>query len=207
MEANYRERMESLLAVDDLVAKVIRELRAQGELSKTYIIYTSDNGWYWGEHRLTRKVFPYEKGARMPLIVRGPGVAPGRTPNHLLGMHDLAPTIAELAGAAPPANVDGKSFRPLLSSNSPPTPADWRRNLLIESRWPPAYQVLRARGGYYYGEWSNTNEKEFYDLSTDPYQLSSAHNTAPKGLMSELASRLSALRSCAGSQCRSAEGS
>lgn len=205
-EANYRKRMESLRAVDDLVGKVLDELRTQKELRNTHIIYTSDNGWFWGEHRLTAKAFPYEEGARMPLIVRGPGVPQGRTLNHLLGMHDLAPTIARLAGTAPPASADGKSFTPLLLSTNPPTKAEWRRDLLIESRWP-TYQVLRTQGGYYYAEWPKNNETEFYNLNTDPYQLNSAHNSAPRWLVSQLAARLSALRTCAGSECRTAEGS
>src|SRR5215218_3148632 len=95
----YRERLESMLAVDEMVASLFQELEAAGKLENTYIFFTSDNGWEQGEHRLQKgKVRPYEESVRVPLFVRGPGVAPGSTIKKLALNTDFAPTIADLAG-------------------------------------------------------------------------------------------------------------
>ena len=139
----YRDRLRSMLVVDETVGRLIDALRESGELQNTYIFFTSDNGFHLGTHRLTTgKWTAYEEDIRVPLIVRGPGVAEGLTLPHLVLNNDLAPTFADLAGAEVPSFVDGRSLEPLLSAE--PTPEEeWRRGFLVEAavsegREPPS---------------------------------------------------------------------
>jgi arylsulfatase A-like enzyme len=133
MEELYRKRLQSMLAVDDMIGEIIGALRRSGELDNTYIVFTSDNGFHLGEHRLSAgKWTPYEEDIRVPLIVRGPGVPEGERLPHMVLNNDLAPTFADLAGVEPPSFVDGRSLKPLL--NDHPTPVeDWRKRFVIES--------------------------------------------------------------------------
>jgi N-acetylglucosamine-6-sulfatase len=133
MEELYRKRLQSMLAVDDMIGDLIGALRASGELDNTYIVFTSDNGFHLGQHRLgAGKWTPYEEDIRVPLIVRGPGVPEGETLHHMVLNNDLAPTFADLAGAEPPSFVDGRSLKPLLTDDPPPL-RDWRQRFVIES--------------------------------------------------------------------------
>jgi N-acetylglucosamine-6-sulfatase len=143
MEDLYRDRLGSMLAVDEMVGRLVDALRESGELDNTYLIFTSDNGFHLGQHRLTTgKWTAYEEDISVPLIVRGPGVSEGRTLPHLVLNNDLAPTFADLAGAKTPPFVDGRSLEPLLSTD--PTPEEeWRRAFLVEAaasegRGPPS---------------------------------------------------------------------
>jgi arylsulfatase A-like enzyme len=132
MEELYRKRLQSMLAVDDMVGDLVGALQASGELDNTYIFFTSDNGFHLGQHRLgAGKWTPYEEDIRVPLIVRGPGVPEGETLHHMVLNNDLAPTFADLAGAERPSFVDGRSLEPLLTDD--PTPLEeWRKRFLIE---------------------------------------------------------------------------
>ncbi len=132
MQGLYRNRLRSLLAVDEMIGDLVAELRKAGELDNTYIVFTSDNGFHMGEHRmLWGKWTAYEEDIRVPLIVRGPGVPAGRKLDHMVLNNDLAPTLADLAGAEAPPFVDGRSLAPLLTKDPPP-PRDWRRAFLVE---------------------------------------------------------------------------
>jgi len=133
MEELYRKRLQSMLAVDDMIGDLVGALHDSGELDNTYIVFTSDNGFHLGQHRLgAGKWTPYEEDIRIPLIVRGPGVPEGETLHHMVLNNDLAPTFADLAGAEPPSFVDGRSLVPLLTDD--PTPLeDWRQRFVIES--------------------------------------------------------------------------
>lgn len=134
MDALYRRRLQSLLAVDDLVAGVIATLQSTNRLATTYIFFSSDNGFHMGQHRLPQgKQTPYEEDIRLPLLVRGPGVPAGSRRTHITGNVDLAPTFAGLAGAQIPDWVDGVSLAPLLGT-SPPPPEGWRTEYLLH-RW------------------------------------------------------------------------
>jgi N-acetylglucosamine-6-sulfatase len=116
-----------------MVGDLIRALHESGELSNTYIVFTSDNGFHLGQHRLgAGKWTPYEEDIRVPLIVRGPGVPEGRTLHHMVLNNDLAPTFADLAGAKTPSFVDGRSLVPLLK-DSPPPLRDWRQRFVVEA--------------------------------------------------------------------------
>ncbi len=132
IDSSYRKRLQSLLAVDDLIAQLIATLKATRQLEKTYIFFTSDNGYHLGQHRLQQgKQTAYEEDIRVPLLVRGPGVPTGQVLEHLTGNIDLAPTFVELAGATVPDFVDGRSLVSLLGSNPLPTDA-WRQAFLVQ---------------------------------------------------------------------------
>jgi arylsulfatase A-like enzyme len=124
----HRQRLESMLAVDEMVGSLVEELEAAGELENTYIVFTSDNGWQQGEHRIRAgKNRAYEESARVPLFIRGPGVPAGMKTEKLTLNTDFAPTFADLGGASFPA--DGRSLAPLLRGEEP---ASWRSSVLLE---------------------------------------------------------------------------
>jgi N-acetylglucosamine-6-sulfatase len=201
IEENYRQRLESLLAVDEAVAAIANALRAGGELDNTLVIFTSDNGFFHGEHRMpNEKMLVYEPSIRVPLIMRGPGVPAGAERRQLVTNADLAPTILDVAGASPTKPQDGSSLMPLLADPR----LEWGRDLLIEGaegfivRGFAAIRTYR----YVYAEYT-TGERELYDLERDPHQLHSVHDDptyAP--VRAGLARRLRVLRVCAGEGCR-----
>lgn len=200
MEALYRKRLAALQSVDDMVGAFIDVLRKTGQLDNTYVVFTSDNGFLFGEHHRTKKSLAYEESIGVPLIVRGPGV-PIQRLDHLVINNDLAPTVADLAGVAVPGFVDGRSLAPLLERTEP-SKEGWRRGFLVEHT-APTYQALRTNK-YTYVEWDG-GARELYDLSRDPYQLKSIHGTAGRRLVRDLENRLERLRDCAGESCRAAE--
>ncbi|MGZ4149737.1 MAG: sulfatase family protein, partial [Actinomycetota bacterium] len=128
IDAFRRDQYRTLLDVDRQVGALLDALRATGRLSNTVIIYTSDNGLLWGEHRWSKKEVPYEEAIRVPLLVRyDPFHSQPLTDDHLALNIDIAPTIADLTGVpAPP--MDGQSLRPLLEGGGAP----WRTDFLIE---------------------------------------------------------------------------
>jgi arylsulfatase A-like enzyme len=133
MEELHRRRLQSMLAVDDMIGNLVKALKEQGALENTYIFFTSDHGFHLGEHRLGGgKWTPYEEDIHVPLIVRGPGVPEGETRDQLVLGNDLAPTFADLAGAETPPFVDGRSLVPLLDDDPPPD-KDWRQRFVVES--------------------------------------------------------------------------
>jgi N-acetylglucosamine-6-sulfatase len=217
MTTTHRKRLRALQSVDEMIERLVNALRDTGELSNTYIVFTSDNGDYFGEHRLQEKAAVYEEAISIPLVIRGPGVAQGVKRSELVLNNDLAPTFAFWAGVTPPSFVDGRSLSPLLSA-SPPT--SWRSAFLIEHRSSPEeYDYVRRIPEYYavrtsqylYVEYPTTGEKEFYDLNADPYQLTSRHASADPALLSDLKTRLEELKKCTGTgpiqpSCEAAEG-
>ncbi|MQA88076.1 MAG: sulfatase-like hydrolase/transferase [Streptosporangiales bacterium] len=110
---SYRGRLNSLLAVDEAVERIVGALKRTGTLDNTYLIFTSDNGFFFGEHRIsTGKYLPYEASSHVPLLIRGPGLPAGRTSEELVSNVDLAATIADAAGVHPGLPVDGRSLLP-----------------------------------------------------------------------------------------------
>jgi N-acetylglucosamine-6-sulfatase len=207
----YRKRLRALQSVDEMVERVVQALSDKGELSNTYIVFASDNGDYLGEHRLQEKAAAYEESPHIPLLVRGPGVPSGVVRSELALNNDFAPTFASWAGVTPPSFVDGRPLSSLLSSSPPPS---WRSAFLIEHRSAPEeYDYVRAIPEYYavrtsqyvYVEYPTTGEKELYDLKADPYELTNIHASASLTLLSNLKTRLDALKSCAGAECERAE--
>jgi arylsulfatase A-like enzyme len=131
-DALARRRAQSLQAVDRDVAGLIDHLRQIGALDNTVVIFTSDNGFHLGQHRMPAgKQTAYETDIHLPLLVRGPGVAAGTHVQALTGNVDLAPTIADLGGATLTDAPDGRSLVPFLHGQLP-AQADWRQAYLLE---------------------------------------------------------------------------
>jgi N-acetylglucosamine-6-sulfatase len=197
----YQQRLESLLSVDDAVASIVAQLRSVGELDNTLILFTSDNGFFAGEHRVaTGKVLVYEPSIRVPLLMRGPGVPRAAKATQLVSNADLAPTILDAADATPGRVEDGRSLLELVRDPR----VQWGRELLLEAG--SAAQGLTLHGlrnyRYKYVEYAD-GESELYDLERDPDELTSLHaDPALAGLRSRLAARLHALETCAGAGCR-----
>ena len=128
----YRRRIRSLRAVDRGVAGLVSTLEKSGQLDNTYFVFTSDNGFHLGQHRLPAgKQTAYEEDIHVPMFVRGPGVPAGSNVTALVGNVDLAPTFAGLAGARVPAFVDGRSFARFLG-HPDQSADDWRHAYLLE---------------------------------------------------------------------------
>jgi arylsulfatase A-like enzyme len=227
IDERYRNRLGSMLAVDEMVDSLIRELEADGALDNTFIFFTSDNGFHQGEHRIKQgKRTPYEESAHVPFFVRGPGVPAGSEVEKLVVNTDFAPTFADLAGMSFPA--DGRSLKPLLLGDDP----SWRSAILLEGftnqgegqhaggktgkgkgkgkakgdqSGLPAYEAIRTETRKYV-EYDN-GDRELYDLQADPYELNSAPESIDPSVTEEdLKTRLDALSSCAGDGgCQKAE--
>jgi arylsulfatase A-like enzyme len=201
IQENYQQRLESLLAVDEGIARILGALRGAGELDDTLVVFTSDNGFFHGEHRVQAgKVLVYEPSIRVPLILRGPGVPKDERLGQLVTNADLAPTILDAAGARPGRTQDGRSLFGLLDD---PT-REWGRDLLVEGGGVPGrgeFDALRTYR-YLYAKYS-TGESELYDLDRDPYELQSRHaDAAYADVRGRLARRLAELRTCVGAGCR-----
>jgi arylsulfatase A-like enzyme len=234
-DALYRNRLRSLQSVDDMIADLVDTLRQSGRLGNTYFIFTSDNGFHIGQHRMPPgKNTAYVEDTQVPFVVRGPGVPAGRTVGQLAGNVDVAPTLADLAGVKSPGFVDGRSLVPLMR---PGTPKSWRQVFLLEHGHGPGTQppLTPPKNGvleppellspttrekfylapfeglrterYFYVEYS-TKERELYDLVTDPYEM---HNLAAdrsppiRSLIASFSARLHVMRACAGKACATAE--
>ena len=171
VDIEHQKQLESMLAVDRAVVTLMDALTAAGRLENTVVIFTSDNGLAWGEHRWSdSKLCPYEECLRVPLWIQAPGVA-GRLDDHMVQNIDLAPTIADLADvsllAAP---VNGVSLMPLLQNPGVP----WRTEILHET-----YSLLHPHaavrtGQYTYVEYVN-GDRELYDLFADPFQMDNVY--------------------------------
>jgi N-acetylglucosamine-6-sulfatase len=171
IDAYRRGQYQTLLAVDRAVGRIVDALQDTGRLDNTMIVFASDNGLVWGEHRWQNKQVPYEESIRVPLVIRYPPLTPEAATVSQLALNiDLAPTFADLAGVPTP-HVDGRSLLPLLQGKATP----WRHDFLIEHervdrRLPvPSYCAVRTTHELFavYG----THESEYYDLRTDPYEL------------------------------------
>lgn len=221
LDATYRGQAEMLLAVDEMVAALITTLTQIGEFDNTYLIFTSDHGWHSGDHRLSNmKLTPYAAAARIPLIMRGPGIPEGETLNSLVLNTDIAPTIAALTGAELPAFVDGRSLTPLWSEQ----PQRWRQSSLIEF-WPrrtledydvehpntrisvPQYRAVRTLRHLYveYTYPDGSTEGEFYDLERDPYELENLYSRTDPKRLRRFAAHAARLGACRAQSCRDAE--
>ena len=198
IERRYQDRLTSLRAIDDLVERVVQTLSDTGALGNTVIVFTSDNGFFQGEHRIAGgKIDLYEEAVHLPLVVRGPGVPPGATRQQLVGNIDLAPTILELAGAKPDEGheIDGQSLLPFIQDPA----AVGRRDLLLDNGASGSKGVRTHRWAYY----EHPRGRELYDLKRDPHQLQSLHDRArDQDRLRQMADKLSALSTCAGESCR-----
>jgi N-acetylglucosamine-6-sulfatase len=230
IDALYRKRRQTLLAIEDLVSNVIDAVTAAGQLDNTYIFFASDNGFHQGQHRLdSGKNTGYDEDLFVPLVVRGPGVPAGQTVSSITANVDYAPTWADLAGVLIPTSVDGRSLVPYLQGE---TPAVWRKALLLEHAGPSLTEAstdgtvepqdpfdvqAAATGGQpifagirtdakTYLEYDD-GERELYDHASDPNQLNNSYSTANPALVTRLSTWLGNLRHAAGAQLRAAEES
>jgi arylsulfatase A-like enzyme len=190
---HYGRMVESLQAVDDAVHDVLGALEAAGRLGNTMIVFTSDNGLAFGEHRWTSKLVPYEESIRVPLLIRWDGVVPpGSIDRHIVANIDFAPTFAEAAGAAASV-VDGRSLVPLLSGAA----VDWGgRVLLLEHTergrseggshlpTPPTYCGVRTSHRVFVHYASGF--EEYYRLTADPFELRNAIDEPSNGEVGRL---------------------
>jgi N-acetylglucosamine-6-sulfatase len=196
MRENYQQRLESLLAVDEAVRDIVGALAATGELERTLIVFTADNGFFHGEHRVPDgKVLVYEPSVRVPLILRGLGLPRGVERKNLVANVDLAATILDAADAAPVGRrLDGRSLLPFARDRLKLS----GRDLLLETT---TYSAIRMPAHVFVQHASG--EQELYDLRVDPHQLTSLHADARyAAFKTELGARLTRLRSCAGDACR-----
>jgi N-acetylglucosamine-6-sulfatase len=174
--ATFRqEQLESLLAVDEAVDGMLDALEETGKLADTLIVFTSDNGHAWGEHRWPQKTAPYEESLRVPLVIRWDALgAEARSRARIALNVDLAATMAEAAGVSVP--TEGRSLLPVLLGQGP-----WRRSFLFEHfdnpRLVPSYCGFRDHRWKYvqYG----TGEEEIYRVRSDPYELANVQARRP----------------------------
>ncbi|XEV01814.1 hypothetical protein FSHL1_007101 [Fusarium sambucinum] len=227
----YRARLQSLQGVDEIVEQVTKQLEDAGLLNETYIIYSSDNGFHLGQHRLPPgKECGFEEDIRVPLFIRGPGVSSGAVEKAVTTHIDLAPTILKLAGVELRGDFDGTPI--------PVTDGEGKRHEHVAVEY---WGVAIAEGGFaglgaegqiqvhnntykgvrivhedydlYYSAWCN-NEHELYDVKTDPGQLNNlfpvdGKATADKAFLGttvqQVINRLDALmlvlKSCKGNTC------
>jgi N-acetylglucosamine-6-sulfatase len=198
----YQLRLESLLAVDDAVGRIVQALKKKGELSRTLIVFTSDNGFLHGEHRIPiGKERPYEPSTRVPLVMRGPGVPAGLRLRQSVANIDLAPTIMAAAKARAGLQMDGRPLWPLLADPG----VFWGRDLLHEGPLNDEVQskftALRTPRWLYVRY--VTGGEELYDLLVDPHQLTNLRtDPGAAGVRADLRGRLVDFESCIGHDCR-----
>jgi N-acetylglucosamine-6-sulfatase len=169
----YKQMAETLMAVDDSTANLMKTLEARGELDSTLIVYMGDNGFAFGEHGLIDKRTAYEESMRVPLLARCPELfTGGRAVEQVVANIDIMPTVLDAAGVAAPNGLDGRSWLPLAQGKS----IEWRKELLYEYYWernfPQTPTVHALRGDRYkfvrcHGIW---DIDELYDLQADPLE-------------------------------------
>jgi N-acetylglucosamine-6-sulfatase len=199
IQRDWRCRREALLSVDQGVRDIVSTLKRRGELGRTLIVFTTDNGYMQGEHRIrSGKVLAYEESARLPLIIRGPGIPP-RQIDTLTVNADLAPTILDAVDVRKPAaaRFDGLPLLPLARGNAPGLA---RNAILIESN---NYAAIRT-DRYKWVEHAD-GSRELYDLASDPFECRNQQGDPEyAAVRAVLAQALGALRACARETCRGA---
>ena len=196
----YRKSSELVVALDDSIASLINELQAKGVLDNTVVMLTSDNGVFFGEHRISSgKFHPFEESVRVPLVVRGPGFPGGVTEPRPVANVDLAPTIVTAGGASAGRVTDGRALQALVAS---PT-VGVGRPIALETGplWGRRYYRGVRTTQYKYIE-QTTGERELYDLVADPGELQNrADDPALASVQTQLRNLTLGLRHCAGAAC------
>jgi arylsulfatase A-like enzyme len=218
LRVRNKRRQQSLRAVDEGIGQLIDNLEAEGVLDETYILFTSDNGFFRGEHEITKgKGRHYEPATRIPLLIRGPGLKRNKINHSPVANVDLAATIADVTGASPTRTLDGRSLIPLAQNPR----RIWNRPILIEEFFrkkgrPVRPQVVIAGSkttrlpnhqaiisGYWKLVRYVTGELELYHLKRDPYEVYSLHREPEAmALRKYLLRQLARLDMCRGSGCR-----
>jgi len=212
----YILRLQSTVAIDEMIGSVRAQLVTMGIADNTYVIFTSDNGYHMGEFSMgDGKMTPFDFDVRVPFVIVGPGIAPGRRPS-AIGMNiDIYPTILELAGLPPSPTVDGRSLVGALMN----TPFPKRTMAVIEHTSTddpddpdataayagllPSYIALRGVG-WMYVEYAS-GEVGYYDSNADPEQLHNIAATLTPERLAELHASALANATCAGATCHAAQ--
>ena len=216
---NHHQRAEALSVVDDEIANVMQVLENTGELDNTYVLLTSDNGFFLGEHRRRQgKILAYEPSLRVPLLMRGPGIPRGEERSDPFLTIDVAPTLLDAGGAASPEPLDGVSLLDVARTGD----RGWTRGVLTDTgpirvdsplleirdpvRMRKEIRERRVTTGIRTGRWtylqSATGERELYDLRRDPFQWVNLFGR-PRydDLVRLLAAEVDRLRTCRGTEC------
>ncbi|RYU09665.1 sulfatase [Nocardioides iriomotensis] len=216
---DYRQRVEALSVVDDEVANIMATLRRTGQLDNTYVMFTSDNGFFLGEHRRRQgKIIAYDPSLRVPLVMRGPGIPKGEERRDPFLMIDFAPTILAATGVTTDQPLDGVSMldvarfgdqgwtRPILTETGPRELSDdtlTRTPLLQRKRGPSSLRFSQGvrTGRYLYVEHAS-HDKELYDMRRDPRQLTNlVERPRYAAVVRLLAKQLDRLRECDVTEC------
>jgi arylsulfatase A-like enzyme len=219
IDNDFRKRAQSVLAVDAMIGELQQAAAAIGAADNTYFVFSSDNGYHMGEHRLLPgKMTAYDTDIHVPLIVTGPGVPAGRTVEEIVQNIDLCPTFTELGFTSAAGNVDGRSLAPLLHGEKV---EGWRTVALVEHRGPlrnltdpdmpglrsgnpTTYEAIRMANAVYV-EYAS-GEKEYHDLTTDPDELRNTYAALPDDRKAALHATLDAVQNCHdAASCRAAE--
>jgi len=230
IDNDFRKRAQSVQAVDAMIGELQQAVAAIGAADNTYFVFSSDNGYHMGEHRMMPgKMTAYDTDIHVPLIVTGPGVPAGRTVDEIVQNIDLCPTFTELGFAAAPPSVDGRSLAPLLRGDKV---EEWRTVALVEHRGPirnladpdlpdlryaprikeavrragnpTTYEAIRSATTLYV-EYAD-GEKEYHDLVADPDELRNAYASLPDDRKAALRATLDAVQTCRGAaSCGAAE--
>ncbi len=193
-----KDYLRCVAAVDDGIGEVLDYLDQKGLADNTIVVYTSDQGFFLGDHGWYDKRFMYEESAKSPLLIRWPGhIKPGSVNNDLVLNLDFAETFLDAAGVDVPDDMQGRSLLPVLAGN---TPSDWRKSIYYHYYEFPAVHSVRRHYGvrtdshkliYYY----NIDEWELFDLDKDPGEMTSVFDAAEySGVRAELTDELNRLR-------------
>jgi arylsulfatase A-like enzyme len=218
IDRDYRKRAQSVLAIDAMIFALQAAVTEIGAADNTYFVFSSDNGYHMGEHRMMPgKMTAYGTDIHVPLIVTGPGVPAGRVVDAIAQNIDLAPTFTDLAYVTALANADGVSLAPLWRGQKVD---GWRTAALVEHRGPvrelddpdlpplrggnpTTYEAIRMLTSLYV-EYAD-GEKEYHDLAADPNELSNTYASLPDARKAALHAALDAVQKCHDSGCRMAE--
>lgn len=192
-----KDYLRCVASVDDNVGRLLDYLDAAGLSDNTIVVYSSDQGFYLGEHGWYDKRWIYEESFRMPFVVRWPGVArPGMRVGALAQNIDFAPTFLDAAGVEPPREMQGASLRPLMDGAIPP---DWRRSLYYHYYEKGEHNVPRHEGvrteRYKLVHFYDAGQWELYDLIEDPQEMRSVCDEPAYGpIVRQLRAELVSLR-------------
>jgi len=197
----FKKNAESLLSIDDLVGEIFHALDRKKEMNNTVVIFTSDNGFGFGENRRIGGGHPYEQPIRVPLFIKIPYLD-NNTVNALVTNNDIAPTIVEFAKTKPDIEVDGFSLLPIMKDSS----TKLREIFLIEITTEIfSYQAVRSTDMIYVDYSVYFNFTEFYDLENDPYQEENVANCVDENCLKNLKlldNWLHKLRECGNGTCQ-----
>jgi arylsulfatase A-like enzyme len=193
-----KDYLRCIASVDDNIGRVLDYLDESGLAKNTVVIYSSDQGFYLGEHGWFDKRFMYEESFGTPLVARWPGVIqPGRVNDDLVSNLDFAQTFLDIAGVKQPSDMQGASLKPIMLGE---TPTNWRKSLYYHYYEYPAVHSVRRHEGvagkrYKLLHFYDLDEWELYDLKKDPHEMKSEYdNPEYAGIVAELKAELQRLR-------------